>query len=120
MGKKQKQIIKIFFTLVLMIIGLYIFKWYPMAIYGKDILFDSSAHIVFASFILYFLYFFIDQNKSWRVPFFIFSFSVLMVISFQRIYENAHNDVGLLLGFVIALISIAIPNWDRIGKKIEF
>ena len=118
--KKRVQIVKLFFTLVLMTIGLYFFKWFPMAIYGENILFDSSAHIVFASFILYILYFFIDQNKSWRIPFFIFACAVLMIISFQRIYENAHNDIGLLLGLIIALVSIALGNWNTLGKKIEF
>ena len=103
-----------------MLIGLYLFKWYPMSVYGRDILFDASAHIVFSSFILYVLYFFIDQNKEWRGPFFMFSFAVLMVISFQRIKDNAHNDIGILIGFLIALVSIIIPNLKSIKKKIEF
>ena len=120
MGNVRKKVMKIFFTLILMVLGLFLFKWYPMSIYGTDILFDSSAHIVFASFILYVMYFFIDQNKSWRIPFFLMAFSVLIVISFQRIYVNAHNDIGLLLGFVIAVASIAIPNWNKIRKKIKF
>ncbi len=120
MTRKQEQIKRIFLTFVFMLIGLFLFKFYPMSIYGKDILFDSSAHIVFASFILYILYFFIDQNKQWSVPFFVFSFFVLVVISFQRIYENAHNDIGILIGFLIALISIAIPNWKLIRNKIDF
>ncbi len=120
MGNVRKKMMKLFFTFILMIIGLYLFKLYPMSLYGKDIIFDSSAHIVLASFILYIIYFFIDQNKSWRIPFFIFSFAVLVIISFQRIYVNAHNDVGLLLGLVIAVISIAIPQWEKIKKKIKF
>lgn len=109
--RKEGQIKKIIFTFVLMLIGLYSFKWYPMSVYGNDILFDASAHIVFSSFILYILYFSIEQNKNWRIPFFLFSFLVLMVISFQRIQENAHNNFGILLGLLIALISIAIPYW---------
>lgn len=120
MNKKQEQVKKIFLTLIFMMIGLFLFKWYPMSVYGKNILFDSSAHIVFASFILYILYFFIDQNKQWRIPFFIFSFAVLIVISFQRIYDDAHNDIGILIGFLISLISIAIPNWNLIKNKLDF
>ncbi len=119
-SKKEAQVKKIILTFVFMLIGLYLFKWYPMSIYGKDILYDASAHIVFASFIMYALYFFIDQNKSWRVPYFIFSLAILMVISFQRIKDNAHNDIGLLLGFLIALISIGISNWDIVKRKIDF
>lgn len=111
-NKQKSQIVKIILTFIIMLILLYMFKWYPMSVYGKDILYDASAHIVFASFILYILYFFINKNKSWRIPFFIFSFVVLIVISFQRIYINAHNDIGILLGFLIALISIAIPNYN--------
>ncbi|MEN9626427.1 MAG: hypothetical protein RL557_755 [archaeon] len=120
MESKRKKLLKISLTFTLMILGLFVFKWYPMSVYGKDILFDSSAHIVLASFVLYIIYFFIDQNKSWRMPFFLLAFSVLIVISFQRIYENAHNDIGLLLGFVIAVVSIALPNWNKIKKKIKF
>ena len=120
MARKQEQIKKIFISFVFMLIGLFLFKWYPMLVYGENILFDASTHIVFASFVLYILYFFIDQNKQWRIPFFIFSFFVLIVISFQRIYENAHNDIGILIGFLISLISIAIPNWKSIKNKIYF
>ena len=120
MTRKQEQIKKIFLTFIFMLIGLFLFKWYPMLVYEENILFDSSAHIVFASFVLYILYFFIDQNKQWRIPFFIFSFFVLIVISFQRIYNNSHNDIGILIGFLISLISIAIPNWKIIKNKIDF
>jgi|SRR3990167_174428 len=107
---------KVSLTLVIMLVGLYLFKWYPMSKYGDNILYDASAHIVFGSFILYTLYFFI--NKSWRIPFFTFSFAVLSVISFQRISVNAHNDVGLLLGVIISIVSIAIPNWKIIRKEL--
>jgi|SRR3989344_6571384 len=120
-NKKQKsQLIKISITFLLILIGLYIFKWYPMQLYGKDILFDASAHIAFAAFVLYTGYFFIDQNKNWRIPYFIFSFAVLTIIALQRIQANAHNDIGLLLGFIIATISIALPHWKSLKNKLRF
>ncbi len=121
MNKRQKdQIKKIVIALILVLIGLYIFKWYPMSIHGEDILYDASAHIAFASLILYSLYFFVDQNRNWRMPYFILSFAVLMIISFQRIQDNAHNDIGLLKGFLIAIISIGIANWSYVKRKLNF
>ena len=66
------------------------------------------------------LYFFIDQNRTWRVPFFVFALAVLTVISIQRILDNAHNDVGLILGLLISVVSILLPRWKEIRKKISF
>ncbi|MEA3329535.1 MAG: hypothetical protein U9Q06_02210 [Nanoarchaeota archaeon] len=114
------QIRKIFFTAVIMFGGLLLLKYLPMRIYGSDILFDASAHIVTASFVLYVIYFFVDQNKSWRIPYFIFAFAVIVIISLQRILANAHNDFGLLLGLLLALFSVFLPNWRDIKNKIEF
>lgn len=121
MNKRQiKQIKKIILASVLMLLGLCLFKWYPMFLYGEDILYDASAHIVFASLVLYSLYFFIDQNKDLRIPYFLLSFTILIVISFQRIQNNAHNDIGLLKGFLISIISIVLANWDYFKRKINF
>lgn len=120
MSKKKRQVEKLFFTAGLMILGLLIFKWFLMSLYGSEILYDASAHLTIAVYIMYIIYYFIDQNKSWRVPFFIFCFMVLTIISLQRIVSNAHNDVGLLMGLIISIISIAIPNWKEVKKRIEF
>lgn len=114
------QIKKILLTIMIMSIGLFLFKFYPMSIYGKNILFDASMHITIASLILYIIYFFIDQDKSWKIPYLIFSFLILMIISIQRIITNAHNDIGIFLGLLISIISIAIPNWNKIKSKISF
>lgn len=100
--------------------GLLLFKYLPMLIWGRDILFDASGHIAGAMFVLYVLWFFIDQNKRWRTPFFIFAAMVLMVISLQRIVDNAHNDIGLLLGLVLGLLAICASQWRAIKKKIQF
>jgi len=103
-----------------MALGVLFLKIVPMGIYGNDILFDASAHIIVASFILYFLYFFIDQTKQFRTPYFIISGVVLVIISQQRLLVNAHNDIGLLLGFLVAVISIVVSHWDQINRKIKF
>ena len=120
MNKTKSLFKKTIYTLILMIIGLFIFKWYPMSIYGKDILYDASAHIVFASFILYFIYLLIEKNKSWKIPYLTFYFIILIVLSFQRIKYNAHNYIGIILGFLISLTSILIPNWKIVKNKIKF
>lgn len=114
------QIKKILFTIILMSIGLFFFKFYPMSIYGKNILFDASMHIIITSLILYIIYLFIDQNKSWKIPYLILSFGIIIIISIQRIIVNAHNDIGILLGLLISIISIAIPNWSKLKNKIKF
>lgn len=103
-----------------MAVGIFFLKFVPMQIWGEEILFDASAHITTAFFVLYVLWFFIDQNKSWRIPFFLFSILVLAVISFQRIEANAHNDVGLLLGLLVSLTSIWIAERKNLKGKLKF
>jgi membrane protein CcdC involved in cytochrome C biogenesis len=120
MANKSKQIKNIIFTAILMAIGLILFKFIPMGVYGENILFDASMHIVIASFILYLVYFFIDENKNWRLPYLIFCFFVLAIISLQRIVSDAHSDIGLLLGVLISAISIIIPNWNYYKNRIKF
>jgi len=39
----------------------------PILIFSQFILFDASMHIVVAMFVLYVLWYFIDQNVNWRV-----------------------------------------------------
>lgn len=114
---KIKAIIK---TGLIMIIGLLIFKYIPMIIFGNDIKFDASAHITIASFILYILWFFIDQNKNWHTLFFIFSLVVISIISLQRIMVNAHNDIGLLGGIIISCIAIFYSQRKFFRDKISF
>jgi hypothetical protein len=111
---KIKQYI---FTIILMAIGLILFKYIPMQIYGDDILFDASMHMVVASSILYLLYLlFVDRNKDWRMPYIMFSCTVLFIIAVQRILDNQHNDIGLLMGLLVALFSIFIPRRKEIKK----
>lgn len=91
-----------------------------MLLWGYDITFDASLHITSAIFVLFIGWYFIDQNKNWRIPYLIFSLVVLSIISTQRILVNAHNDVGLLLGLVVGVGSIMISNWKYFRKKLEF
>ena len=114
------QIKKIMITSLIMFLGILIFKFLPMLLFKRNILFDASMHIIIASLILYIIYFFVDQNKSWRIPYFIFCLAVITIISIQRIISNAHNDIGILLGILISIISIIIPNWKEIRNKIRF
>lgn len=101
-------------------VGLLLFKYLPMRIWGRDILFDASGHIASAIFVLYVLWFFIDQNKQWRTPFFIFAAMVLIVISLQRLLDNAHNDIGLLLGLGLGVLAIGASQWTAIKKQLKF
>ncbi len=116
----KKQIIWLTLTALIMAIGLVLLKYLPMQIFGKNILFDASAHIVITSFILYTIYYFIDQNKNWTTPYFIFSAIILTTISIQRILKDKHNDIGIMLGFLIVIIAIAIPRFKQIKKKLIF
>lgn len=118
--KKSNQIKKIFISALIMFLGLILLKFIPMNVFGKNILFDASLHIVIACFVLYILYFFIDQNKSWKIPYFIFCFLILAIVSIQRIIVNAHNDIGLLIGLLISMIAIGIANYKQLKKKIKF
>lgn len=116
----KRKIRSLIICLVIMAILLFLFKFLPMRFFGDEILFDASMHIVVASFILYLIWFFIDKNKSWKIPYLLFSIFVLFVISIQRLLANAHNDVGLLAGLIISIVSIVISNWHYFHKKISF
>jgi len=117
---RSAQIRKIFIAGSLMAIGLLLFKFLPMGIWGRGILFDASAHLTVSIFFLYIIWFFIDQNKDWRNVFFIFCALVLSIVSFQRIAANAHSDIGLLLGLILSLFSIFIAERRRFKGRIKF
>ena len=120
MKKTKKQVIELIYTWIIMAIGLVIFKYIPMAIFGKDILFDASSHVVWTCFGLYFIYFFIDQNKSWRMPYFIFAAIVVIIVSIQRIIVGEHNEVGIFLALAISAIAIILPRWSEVINKLRF
>jgi hypothetical protein len=118
--RTKKQISILFKAFSVMFIGLFLFKWVPMQIWGENILFDASAHITIAIFILYVIWFFIDQNKKMHTPFFVFSFLVLAIISLQRVLIDAHNDIGLLAGLIISVSAILYSQFDFLKEKINF
>lgn len=119
-NKKKDQIIKIFTALFFMGIGILLFKFIPMQIWGGEILFDASMHLTVTFAVLYVLWFFVDQNKDWRTPYFLLSLVVIFVVAVQRILDNAHNDVGLLLGLFISLVSIGIAERKNLKNKFVF
>lgn len=116
----KQQLIWILWTTLIMGIGLILFKYLPMYLFGKDILFDASSHIVWTSWGLYVLWFFIDQKKSWRIPYFIFCAVVLIIMGIQRIIAGQHNEVGVMLGLGVAAIAIIIPRWKEFKKGVKF
>jgi len=105
---------------VIMILGLLALKYLPMTIWGSDIVFDASMHITATVFVLYVFWYFIDQNRSWHIPFFILGALILAIVSFQRIAVAAHNDIGLLGGLIISLLAIAFSRPDYFGGKFNF
>ncbi len=104
----KNQLKKILSTAIFMAIGLLLFKYLPMYIYGSDILFDASQHVTLTIFVLYAIWHFVPKTKKWLLPFYIFSAAILVIISIQRIFIQAHNEAGILLGITISAISIFI------------
>lgn len=105
---------------LIMFFGLILFKLLPMELFGKDIKFDASAHITITMFILYVIWFFIDQNKSWRTTYFIFSLVVITIVSIQRILVSAHNDIGLLGGLLLSIFAIVYSQKKYFKNKFKF
>ncbi len=116
----QTKIESLIKTGIVMIIGLLIFKFIPMELLGKDIKFDASAHITITFFVLYIIWFFIDQNKNWHTPFFVFSLVIISIVSIQRIMMNAHNDIGLIGGIIISCVAIFYSQKKSFKDKISF
>ncbi len=104
----------------IMFIGLFLFKYIPMQVFGQNIKFDASAHITIAMLCLYVIWFYIDQNKSWRTVFFIFALVVISIVSLQRILVDAHNDFGLLAGLVLSIIAIVYSQKKYFRGKFKF
>jgi len=118
--RKRKQIRWLLWTGIIMLIGLFFLKVIPMEMYGDDIMFDASAHITITVFILYVVWFFIDQNKSWRIFYLAFSLVVLTMVSLHRLIIQAHNGTGLIMGFLLSVIAILIPRWNKLKNKFDF
>ncbi len=116
----KRKILSLLIAAIVMAIGILLFKYAPMSVFGRDILFDASLHLTLAIFALYVVWYFIDQNKSWRIPYFVFSLAVVVIVSVQRILVDAHNDIGLLAGFIISIVAIVVSRWKYFHNKFEF
>ncbi len=101
-------------------VGLVIFKAIPESLWGSDIQHDASAHIIITVFALYLLWYFIDQNKSWRKPYLVLSLAIVVIVAIQRIFVGAHNEFGVLAGIIIALLAIIFSRWDFFKDKFSF
>ncbi len=100
----------IIYTAILSIIGILLFKILPMRLFGENILFDASRHLITLSFGLYFLYYlFIQYRESWKLSYIIFSSMILGVVAVQRIIAGEHDEYGVLLGFAVSAFSIFAP-----------
>lgn len=120
MKKEEAQLKKIILVEITTIVLLVILKYIPMFIFGPDILFDASAHIAVLIFFSYLGWLFIDQNKSWRIPYFILVAAILIIVAIQRIFSQNHNEIGILLGIGIGLTSIIIGEHKKILEKLRF
>ncbi len=100
--------------------GLFLFKYIPMQMFGENIKFDASAHIAITMLFLYVIWFYIDQNKSWRTLYFIFALVVLSIVSLQRILVDAHNDIGLLAGLILSVVAIVYSQKKYFKGKFKF
>ena len=116
----KEKIRSLIIAAVIMAVGLILFKFIPMEIFGENILSDASMHVTVASLILYILWYFVDQNKSWRIPFFIFAAAVIIIVSVQRVIANAHNDIGLLAGLLLSIFAIMASRWKYFKRRVSF
>ena len=116
----KEKIKRILLCFSVMIIGLILLKYLPMDLFGKDILFDASAHIVFTAFVLYLFWYFIDQNPNLRIPYLILASAILIIVAISRFLAKAHNEIGIISGIVISLFAILISRWDYFKGKLSF
>lgn len=101
-------------------VGLLLFKLAPMVMWGTMIEFDASFHVTAAILGMYVLWFFIDQNPRWRLPFITIATGVVLVVAIQRMLVDAHSDLGILLAIVIGVIAVGCAEWESINEKVSF
>ena len=120
MKRIKRQIKSLIICFLIMVLGLILLKFAPMKVFGEDILFDASMHLTFTIFILYVVWYFIDQNKKWRIPYLIFSALIIVIVAVDRVLNNAHNEIGLLLALILSCLAILISKWDYFKGKVSF
>jgi hypothetical protein len=116
----KKKIIWVLWTTLIMIIGLFLFKYIPMYLYGENILFDASSHVAWTTWGLYVLWLLVSPKRFWKVFYLLISAVLIVVMAIQRINIGAHNLIGVVLGFVITIIAIAAPRWNEFRKGVYF
>jgi len=104
------------YSTILMVIGSLLFKILPEYIYGKDILFDASRHVMTLALGLYFLYYFVQRKENWKLNYIIFSSGILCFMGVQRILSGEHNEYGVLIGYALAGIAVFLPLWLEEGR----
>jgi len=115
------KLIALFICFFVMVVGLLVFKYIPESYYGTWIRFDASFHVTAAIFILYALWYVIDQNAArWRHTYIIASAVLVGVVAVERIVVGAHNTVGIFLALGISLGAIIISRWPFFKKKLDF
>lgn len=118
--RAKEQLHKLGIALSITLLGLLLLKYVPMMIFGQKILYDASAHVALTIFVLYGCWFFIDQNKTWRVPFFTVATGITVTVAIQRLIAHEHNEVGILLGMVVALLGIIAAEKELFKKGLKF
>ncbi len=103
-----------------MAVGLGLFKYAPMSIWGGAIQFDASFHITATIFLLYIIWYFIDQNPRWRLPFFILAASLVAIVALQRVIVEAHNELGILGALAISAAAIILSRPSYFFKRLSF
>lgn len=105
---------------LIMALGLGLFKFAPISLWGSGIQFDASFHVVATIFGLYVIWYFIERNKRWRVPFFIVATGLVTVISIQRIFAEAHNEIGILIALALSAVAIILSRPEYFLKRLRF
>lgn len=118
--RSTEKLRRIVMSICVAALGIALLKVVPMAIWGPAIEFDASFHVTVTLLGLYILWFFIDQNPRWRVPFFLLASVVTLVVAIQRLLIDAHSDIGILLGIAVGMIAIGAAEWQDIKHTFSF
>lgn len=122
-SKKQKrkdQILSLIICFMVMLVGIVTLKFIPERLFGADITFDASLHVTATIFILYTLYFFVDQNIVWRYIYVVGGIVLTAVIAIERIVAGAHDSYGVMLALGISLGGIILSRWSFFKKRLTF
>ncbi len=88
-----------------MAVFLILFKYYPMDLFGEDILFDASMHVTVTIFFLFSIWMFVPR-KIYGKYFLSFATFIVLLMSIQRIMVGKHDYIGVSLGVILSCFSI--------------